>query len=102
MTYAIVENGVVTNIADAINQVEPNWYLIPIGARIGIGDTFNGALFFDPEGNVRFTPEQVEAYKVIQAQAAEIEQLKTELTTTQEANDMLTECVLEMSMLLYA
>lgn len=102
MTYAIVENMTVVNIAEATKPIEPNWHLVPIGAAVGIGDTFNGMLFFDPNGNMRLTPEQIEANKIITEQAAEIESLKVALENAQVNNDMLTECVLEMSMLLYA
>lgn len=102
MTYAIVENGIVINIAESTKPIEPNWYAVPIGASVGIGDTCNGQMFFDPEGNIRYTPEQEQANKLISEQAAEIESLKVALADAQENNDMLTSCILEMSEIIYA
>lgn len=102
MTYAIIEGTTVTNIADATRPIEPTWIAVPTGMRVGIGDTYNGEMFFDPEGNMRLTPEQEYANKVIEAQATEIESLKVALKDAQDNNDMLTECVLEMSSILYA
>lgn len=95
MTYAIIENTTVINIADASRPIESTWVQVPIGMRVGIGDTYNGELFFDPEGNVRFTPEQEQANKIITEQAAKIQSL-------QENNEILTDCILEMSSILYA
>ena len=102
MTYAIVERMTVVNIADATRPIGQTWIEIPIGARVSIGDTYNGEMFFDPEGNMRLTPEQEYANKVIAAQATEIESLKVALADAQENNDMLTSCILEMSEILYA
>lgn len=102
MRYAIVENGIVINIAASNIPVEPNWYAIPIGCRVENGDTYDGEIFFDPEGNMRLTPEQEYANKAIAAQATEIENLKIALIDAQENNDMLTSCILEMSEILYA
>ena len=70
--------------------------------RVGIGDIYNGEMFFDSDGNMRLTPEQEYANKVIAAQAAEIESLKVALADAQENNDKLTSCILEMSEILYA
>lgn len=95
MTYAIIDGITVVNIADATRPIEPTWIQVPTGMRVGIGDTFNGELFFDSEGNVRFTPEQEQANKIITEQAAKIQFL-------QENNEMLTDCILEMSSILYA
>ena len=102
MTYAIVEDGIVANIAEATKPIEPNWIPVQIGARVGIGDTYNGEMFYDQDGNARLTPEQEHANKIITEQATEIESLKVALEDAQANNDMLTECVLELSMLLYA
>lgn len=58
MKFAIIEDGVVVNIADSNRALATNWILIPIGSAVSIGDTYDGRLFYAPDGSVRLTPEQ--------------------------------------------
>ena len=58
MKYAIVENGIVVNIAESNWALADNWVIIPIGSPVLICDTYDGRLFYAPDGSVRMTPEQ--------------------------------------------
>lgn len=58
MKYAIVENGEVINIAEGNRAINSKWIPIPVGSSVSIGDTYDGQLFYSPDGRVRMTPEQ--------------------------------------------
>ena len=57
MVYAIVEDGNVVNIAESTRQIEPNWYAVPIGSPVGIGDSYDGKFFYAPDGTLRLSPD---------------------------------------------
>ena len=57
MKYAIIENGIVVNIAIANRPLSNMWIQIPIRASVSIGDTWDGSMFYDQDGNPRITPE---------------------------------------------
>ena len=57
MKYAIVENGIVMNIAVSNRPVAANWHAIPTGCPVAIGDSYDGELFRSPAGDVRMTAE---------------------------------------------
>lgn len=57
MTYAIVEDGIVTNIADATKPIEPNWYVTPLGSAVAIGDKYQNGCFYAPDGTLRLAPD---------------------------------------------
>ena len=57
MNYAIIENGIVVNIAVSVQPLKSNWVAISSGTRVMIGDTYDGDMFYDPDGNVRLSPE---------------------------------------------
>ena len=60
MKYAIIENGVVVNIAVSNRQIAANWVAIPIGCPVAIGDTYASGCFYDAGGNLRLPPEMVQ------------------------------------------
>ena len=93
--YAIIENGIVTNIVVSNHQVASNWVSIPTGYPIAIGDSYDGYAFYSPEGEMRVSHELNAANQRI----ATLEQQNAELA---EQNEMLTSCVLEMSEIVYA
>lgn len=57
MNYAIIENGLVVNIAVSNRQLEANWAAIPTGCPVVIGDSYDGSVFKSPEGVMRMPPE---------------------------------------------
>lgn len=57
MRYAIVENGIVINVAVSNRPLAASWHAIPIGCPVGIGDSFNGSLYRSPNGDIRMTAE---------------------------------------------
>lgn len=58
MRYAIIHDGVVTNIAVSHRQLANNWVPIPVGMPVALGDAHEGGLFIAPDGRMRLTPEQ--------------------------------------------
>lgn len=69
MRYAIVENGIVTNIAVSNRPLAGTWHAIPTGCPVDIGDTFDGSLFRSPDGEIRLTAEA----RVMLAQLSDFE-----------------------------
>lgn len=53
-----MENGIVVNMAESNRPLKSSWALVPIGSLVSIGDSYDGQLFFAPDGSVRMTPEQ--------------------------------------------
>ena len=102
MNYAIIEDGIVVNIAVANHQVATNWILIPTGAPVGIGDTYDGKMFYGQNGNVKLTPET----EVAQSRIAELEAeniLKTvQIKALSDRNDFLEDCIVELAATVYA
>ena len=88
MRYAIIEDGVVVNIAVSNRPLKAGWQAIPTGMPVAIGDTFSGGMFYAPDGSARMSPEMAAANAKIEA--------------LEEQNAMLTECLLEMSGVVYA
>lgn len=57
MKYAVIENGVVTNIAESAYQLETNWEEIPPQMPVRIGDHFDNGVYRSPEGEMRMSAE---------------------------------------------
>lgn len=55
MKYAIIENGCVTNVAEAKTPLAENWVLAPAG--VGIGYTYDGTTWTAPI--VRVSPDKI-------------------------------------------
>ena len=103
MKYAIIDdNGIVTNIVVSNRQLEANWIAIPTGCPAGIGDSYLNGCFYDEEGNMRQAPELSAATQRIAELEAQNQVLTEENLALQEQCNMLMECVLEMSELVYA
>lgn len=88
MKYAIVENGIVSNIAVSNRPLAAGWQAIPTGVPVAIGDTFSGGMFYAPDGSARMSPEMAAA--------------NAKIAALEEQNAMLTECLLEISGVVYA
>lgn len=66
MNYAIIEDGIVVNIAVSNRQLKANWVAIPIGSPVAIGDTYKNGCFYSPEGELRLSPEMQVLQKAYQ------------------------------------
>jgi len=86
MKYAIVENGMVLNMAESSRPLESSWVLTPIGSLVSIGDSYDGQLFFAPDGSVRMTPEQAYMQQRIMALEEELAAAKQMLGMKEETD----------------
>lgn len=106
MNFAIIENNIVTNIAFSNEPLNQNWYLIPTGMLVCIGDTFDGNAFYDPDGNIRLTIESMTVKENVTALEDTIEAentlLKAQVQALSDRNDFLEDCIAEMAGLIYA
>ena len=102
MRYAIVENGLVTNIVISSRQIKANWIAIPTGCPVYIGDSYINGCFYDIDGNMRQTPELSVAMQRIAELEVQNQALIEENQMLQEQGNMLMECLLEMSEMVYA
>ena len=104
MIYAILNEtrNKVENIAESYMALDANWIQVPTGAPVSIGDTYDGNMFYDTEGNIRLTPE----LKATQTRIAELEAenvLKTaQIQALSDRNDFLEDCIAEMAGMVYA
>lgn len=57
MRYAIVQDGIVINIAVGNRQMTADWVLIPAGMPVQIGDAYSAGIFYSTDGEIRYTPE---------------------------------------------
>ena len=77
MIYAIIENNTVSNIAESTYALDHNWVIVPFGAHVSIGDSYRNNMFYDSDGNVKFTPEAMEIKSKVDESFAQIADLKT-------------------------
>lgn len=104
MIYAILNDdlNIVENITESHIALEPNWVQVPAGINVYIGDNYVNSMFYDPEGNPRFSPE----VQFSQNRIDELEQdnvLKTaQIQALSDRNDFLEDCIAEMACLVYA
>lgn len=104
MIYAILNDdlNIVENITESHIALEPNWVQVPAGINVYIGDNYINSMFYDPEGNPRFSPE----VQFSQNRINELEQdnvLKTaQIQALSDRNDFLEDCIAEMACLVYA
>lgn len=106
MIFAIVENGIVVNIAFGHAPLDQNWYLVPTGMIIDIGDTFDGNAFYDPDGNLRFTKDTSYVQENVDKLQSDVESditLKNaQIKALSDRNDFLEDCIAEMACVVYA
>lgn len=72
MKYAMVEDGVVTNIAEGSRAMARSWVQLPAGSPAAIGDRYAGGCFFAPDGSMRLPPETAETARQIAALQEEL------------------------------
>lgn len=104
MVYAILNKTLdkVENVAESYMALDTNWIQIPANTSVSIGDSYDGRMFYDPEGELRVTPEVEQA----QIRIKELEQeniLKTaQIQALSDRNDFLEDCIAEMAGMVYA
>ena len=57
MVYAVVNNKIVENIVESNYAIKDGWIAVPFGAPVCIGDSYINQVFYDKNGNIRYTPE---------------------------------------------
>ena len=67
MKYAIIENGIVTNIAVGLRPLTANWAAIPTGCPAAVGDRYENGCFYAPEGSLRMMPETAQVVAALEA-----------------------------------
>ena len=67
MNYAIIEDGIVTNITVSNHQLAANWVAIPTGCPVSIGDSYNGVTVSGPNGEMRMPPETAAVASLLEA-----------------------------------
>lgn len=72
MKYAIMENGVVKNIARSNRALAANWVQLPADSPVQVGDCRRDGCFYAPDGSMRMTPEMAAAAKQIAALQEEL------------------------------
>lgn len=92
MVYAIVEKGKVINIAESDIGLGNNWILVTPNTSVSIGDMYTEGKFYSPDGELKLSPELQLVYDNLRAENQEL----------REENNMLVECVLELSSIVYA
>jgi hypothetical protein len=106
MIFAIIENNIVINIASGHRPLTSNWVLVPTGMSVSIGDTFDGATFYDQDGNPRLAGETVYVQGNLTALQADVESeniLKdAQIKALSDRNDFLEDCIAEMAGMVYA
>ena len=70
MIFAIVNEGKVVNIVESMHPLTSDWIQIDNGVCVSIGDTYDGMVFYNPEGEMRMnfinrkTQDQVDQARV--------------------------------------
>ena len=102
MIYAIIENNIVSNIAESNHALNENWVAVPFGACVSIGSSYYNNIFYDANGEPILTPE----VNLTQNKIKELEEenvLKTaQIQALSDRNDFLEDCLAEMAGIVYA
>ena len=102
MVYAVIENGVVANVAESYMALGDNWQAVPIGCPVAIGDSFDGSVYRGPDGAVRLTAEQQAANDRIAQLESEKKLLSAQVQALADRNEFMEDCIAEMAAAVYA
>ena len=102
MRYAIITDGVVTNVIILYPGNEGDF---PDAVRCGdipvaIGDTYDGQDFYR-DGEKVLSP-LAEAQKELETMQADLPMLKAQIQAISERNDFIEDCIAEMAAVVYA
>lgn len=82
MRFAIVENEIVTNVAEGLMPLAANWHEIQTDVPVAIGDKFDGQAFYDEKGNMRMSHVQSQI-------KSQVDQAHLQITDLESAFDAL-------------
>ena len=98
MEYAIVKNGIVVNIVVSQKALDKDWYEIPLGLHIGVGDMFDGEDYYDANGVKIQTDTELKFQKIKEQDV--IKDKKIQVLT--DINDFYEECLVEIASVIYS
>lgn len=101
MNYALVENGVVTNIIWLYSaNAEDFPSAVPCGdVPAAIGDTYDGEHFYR-EGEKVVSPLTA-AQKEVDTMQSDLPMLKAQIQAISDRNDFIEDCIAEMAAVVY-
>ena len=101
MNYALIENGVVTNIIWLYSaNAEDFPSAVPCGdVPVAIGDTYDGQDFYREGEKVVST--LTAAQQEVETMQADLPMLKAQIQAISDRNDFIEDCIAEMAAVVY-
>ena len=101
MNYALIENGVVTNLIWLYSGNEADFpSAVPCGELpVAIGDTYDGQDFYR-DGKLLVSPLTA-AQQEVQTMQEELPMLKAQIQAISDRNDFIEDCIAEMATVVY-
>ena len=101
MNYALIENGVVTNLIWLYSGNEADFpSAAPCGELpVAIGDTYDGQDFYR-DGKLLVSPLTA-AQQEVQTMQEELPMLKAQIQALSDRNDFVEDCIAEMAAVVY-
>ena len=101
MNYALIENGVVTNIIWLYSANAADFpSAVPCGdVPVAIGDTYDGQDFYREGAKVVST--LTAAQKEVETMQADLPMLKAQIQAISDRNDFIEDCIAEMAAVVY-
>ena len=101
MRYAVIEDGVVTNIIVLYPSNAKDFPgAVPCGdVPVGIGDTWDGQDFYR-DGEKVVSPLKA-AWQEVQTMQEELPMLKAQIQAISDRNDFIEDCIAEMATVVY-
>ncbi len=102
MNYALIENGVVTNLIWLYSGNEADFpSAVPCGELpVAIGDTYDGQDFY--RGGNKVVSALAAAQQEVQTMQEELPMLKAQIQALSDRNDFVEDCIAEMAAVVYA
>lgn len=102
MNYALIENGVVTNLIWLYSaNAEDFPSAVPCGdLPVAIGDTYDGTAFY--RGGEKLVSHLEAAQAEAQTLKEDLPMLKAQLKAISDRNDFIEDCIAEMAAVVYA
>ena len=101
MNYALIENGVVTNIIWLYSGNAADFpTAVPCGdVPVAIGDTYDGQDFYREGGKV--VSPLTAAQKKVETMQTDLPMLKAQIQAISDRNDFIEDCIAEMATVVY-
>lgn len=102
MNYALIENGVVTNLIWLYSANAADFpAAVPCGdLPVAIGDTYDGKAFY--RGGEKLVSPLAAAQAEAQTLKEDLPMLKAQLKAISDRNDFIEDCIAEMAAVVYA